>query len=660
MAGGDEHDRGIDRGPDVVRRAVLRVLAFDLSALVPVLAVWLALGVVDPWVIVPLSALRMVGLGLWVGACLRPARRWQLAQTRALMPAADRALQRVHTRVVVVFVLGWSAVLAVGIAMARVGVPRALEFGDAEIMSAALIIVAMSTASATMLGLVLEGCVGELRADLGRAMISGGVECQRSRASVATTLMLTSCFNLLGTLTGVGALAGMIRVQSIRDVAMSEALRAVEREASTLRGRGEASLEGARILDADAAGGEAGGEAWARYDYRRATVVAAAPLDEDGQRWLSIEREVDEELALFLAVLVFLATSASLPAVVGARGLGRTLSNQMTSLSESVRRFVAGGELSTVPRVIPLRNDEAGRVAEDFNAMLDMLEELAVAAKAVARGDLLVALEHPGELHDAFREMLGQLGAMVQRVRSTSLDLAAAAVEIHAVTQSQEEAAEQQAEGMREVFANVRSLAEAAEGIEGAALEVLDNAERTLAVSDELVRKIDELSSYAVSVGELLERIDDIADRSDLLALNGSLESSRAGEAGRGFALVAAEMRRLAERITKTVGDVREHMSAVRASSASSVLTTEENRALAEDTALAARTISGLTSRQGNDTEQVASAFHKVLERVTSTAVALGQTRRAVDGLRERADELEALTCDFDVEDTNRVIRDPN
>src|SRR5690606_16131120 len=86
---------------------------------------------------------------------------------------------------------------------------------------------------------------------------------------------------------------------------------------------------------------------------------------------------------------------------------------------------------------------------------------------------------------------------------------------------------------------------------------VLGDAEQAVATTDDTAAQITALRRHTASIGELLQTIGEIANRSDLLALNGSLEATRAGEAGRGFSLVATEMRRLAERVTGTVEDVR-------------------------------------------------------------------------------------------------------
>nr|WP_255216211.1 methyl-accepting chemotaxis protein [Pseudenhygromyxa sp. WMMC2535] len=318
-------------------------------------------------------------------------------------------------------------------------------------------------------------------------------------------------------------------------------------------------------------------------------------------------------------------------------------------LSASARRLSEVGDLSAMGRLPQVTNDEVGTLTTNVNRVLDDLESLTAGAQAVARGDLSVAIVGAGELPDAFRSMVEQLHEVVLQIRETSIGLATAASEIHAATSEQERAADRQSAGMRSLGQVMDSLASSASQVSGAATGVLENAEGTLTTTDEMSRKIDELNERSKGIGELLELIREIADRSDLLALNGSLEATRAGEAGRGFSLVAAEMRRLAERVTGTVTDVRELVADIKAASGSTVMVTERSRKLAEGTAEAAREIAAETQRQSQDTERATRSVREVGEVIVQIGEAITETRSAAEGLRVQAATLEELIGRFEV-----------
>src|SRR5690606_24265254 len=103
----------------------------------------------------------------------------------------------------------------------------------------------------------------------------------------------------------------------------------------------------------------------------------------------------------------------------------------------------------------------------------------------------------------------------------------------------------------------MHSLAQSSGHVAESVGGVLKDAERARENSDLTAERIAELNGHSLRISELLDVIREVAERTDLLALNGSLEATRAGEAGRGFSLVAGEMRRLAERVKSTVDDLR-------------------------------------------------------------------------------------------------------
>ncbi|MCA9698584.1 MAG: methyl-accepting chemotaxis protein, partial [Myxococcales bacterium] len=194
-------------------------------------------------------------------------------------------------------------------------------------------------------------------------------------------------------------------------------------------------------------------------------------------------------------------------------------------------------------------------------------------------------------------------------------------------------------------------LAGSATQIAAAVTGVQQNAERNLANSDEMTREINELSARSQGIGELLELIRDISDRSDILALNGALEATRAGEVGRGFALVSGEMRRLAERVSGTVAKVRDLVADINVASVSTVMASAHGRDLAEDTTRAAREIADEIRRQSGETEQALAGVGEVAGLLEQIGQGTHQSRRIAEGLGLEAANLEQLLDHFDLDD---------
>jgi methyl-accepting chemotaxis protein len=172
------------------------------------------------------------------------------------------------------------------------------------------------------------------------------------------------------------------------------------------------------------------------------------------------------------------------------------------------------------------------------------------------------------------------------------------------------------------------------------------------------------LSRSLERIGSVVDVIDEIADRSDLLALNAALEGAKAGEAGRGFSIVAAEMRRLAENVMESTKEIKTLISDIRQASTLANTSAERNVTMAaegeklgssaidsvsgilsgvQETSDAARVIHLATQQQRTATEQVVQSMAEIEE---ITRQAQGGSRQATSaaaeltGLAERLSEL--------------------
>lgn len=226
-----------------------------------------------------------------------------------------------------------------------------------------------------------------------------------------------------------------------------------------------------------------------------------------------------------------------------------------------------------------------------------------------------------------------------------STELARTTAELYATTKSQDEAVEQQAQRVLGFQAVIDRLAHAAANISTAADEVRDNATQTRDTTHTVATEIAQLDAEAAGIAQLIELLREIADRSDILALNGALEASRVGEAGRAFALVAAEMRRLAERVTATAAIMRARMDRVTAAAAQTNTATARSRKLADDTVATAERISKLTGEQRSETEQVADSMLDIANDVTAMVWSTSETQTIAARLLELVRALETISA---------------
>jgi methyl-accepting chemotaxis protein len=640
---------------DSLGRALRRLLLFDLLIMIAHGGMWVAMGLVTPMVIVLTSAVR---LSLWLGYAQRllgPVRDWIARGDRAgddrELLAAHESLDGFGRRIGLAHVGSWLLLDAIWLLLTYLGIPEPLPVGRIEMLAAAML-----AASLLLTPLLLEPAIdhtlSRLHEQVRRTLVEHRRPLQVSGPTIARVVMRLVTGIFLATLTGLAGASILFNAAHIREAAIAEQRRLVE--VSAVRAEiGLDPLEGVAFVEHADLPPELAHEvaqlperaAITIHDPRREEVFAAAPLA-DG-RWAVTSSRPDQQIGLSLLSVAALAILIAPIFVFVGWAYARSIMQPIEHFTATMERFSTHGELRGLARIIPLRGNDVGRLSDGFNRMLDILEELAQAAKAVANGDLGVELQRPGELQDAFRGMLARLNEIVGRMRETALEVGSAAAEIQALTREQHDAAERQSSGVQQISATIVSLAEAAQSIAVTAHGVLDNAERTVETTDAMSGKIAELRGHAASVTALLEVIREISDRSDLLALNGSLEATRVGEAGRGFALVANEMRRLAERVTKTVADVRTQVTNIESSGSNTVMATEHSRKLAQATAEAARQISTVTQRQSTHTSEVALGMQELAQEVVASTAAVSQTHAAAEGLRAHASELERLLASF-------------
>jgi methyl-accepting chemotaxis protein len=226
--------------------------------------------------------------------------------------------------------------------------------------------------------------------------------------------------------------------------------------------------------------------------------------------------------------------------------------------------------------------------------------------------------------------------AVAKRLARLSLDLVDSA-------RSQESAGVQQASGIEQTRRTMEAVLSSAQQIAEDSSAVLGNAERTVTGNRGVALRIKDLNSHAEKATEILAAIMQVADRTDLLALNAALEGTKAGEAGRGFTLVAAEMRRLAESVMESVAGIRRLMNDMRAASQVAVQAGQEGVALSEETTRSARDIALETQQQRRATEQVGQSMDDMAATVTDAMARTRQTAANAAELAEAALQLGTL-----------------
>jgi len=163
---------------------------------------------------------------------------------------------------------------------------------------------------------------------------------------------------------------------------------------------------------------------------------------------------------------------------------------------------------------------------------------------------------------------------------------------------------------------------------------------RTMAEMEEQVEAISErsleLGRQSQAIGEIVDLITGIAEKSNLLALNAAIEAARAGESGRGFAVVANEVRKLAERSVASAEQIREIIEGIRAQTNATILATESGTKQA-------RHVADLMDQMAERFEQAVTVTRQQRLAADQVSVAMGEIQSAAQQLTDEQAERVAL-----------------
>ncbi|HVN48487.1 MAG TPA: HAMP domain-containing methyl-accepting chemotaxis protein [Bacteroidota bacterium] len=317
-------------------------------------------------------------------------------------------------------------------------------------------------------------------------------------------------------------------------------------------------------------------------------------------------------------------------------------------------------------------------------AITNPVKDLAAQAETIAAGDLTVSIHYTskdeiGMLADAFRKMVSGLRDTMMKVMEASSAVASASSEISSSTEQMAAGSQEQTSQAGEVASAVEEMTktiiensknasntastakrakEAAEQGGKVVEETVVGMKRISTVVNKSADTVRALGKSSDQIGEIIGVIDDIADQTNLLALNAAIEAARAGEQGRGFAVVADEVRKLAERTTKATKEIAGMIKAIQADTAGAVSSMQEGTKEVESgIQLADRAGTSLTEIVGMiqeltdmvnqiaaASEEQSSASEQISKNVEAISTVTGETASGTQQIARASEDLNRLT----------------
>jgi len=388
------------------------------------------------------------------------------------------------------------------------------------------------------------------------------------------------------------------------------------------------------------------GERLAELNERR-----VAQALEQGRQGLAAQRERLLQLGLALAA------AAAVLAWLLSRHIAQPLA-RLTGWAEQI----STGE---IPRDMAstTRQDEVGRLAQAFTRMGHYLQKLANQAEALAQGQLHEEAQDVAEndvLGRAFATMVRNLRGVVQELNESISVLAASSEEILAVTTQVAASTQETATAISEIATTVEEVKQTAILAGGKSQAVVESTGRTRQVAQSGRQAVEEtlkgmsqireqmqavaesvmrLGEQSQTIGEIVASVNDLAEQSNLLGVNASIEAVKAGEVGKGFSVVAQEVKTLAEQSKQATAQVRGILGEIQKAMSKAVLQAEQGSKTVESGYQRAELSGEAIRTLGNSVEESSEVALQIAATSQQQMIGMDQIGSAMENIRQASQD---------------------
>ena len=356
-------------------------------------------------------------------------------------------------------------------------------------------------------------------------------------------------------------------------------------------------------------------------------------------------KSVSETMAPVVSIRNRMAVTGGLLllAVAGVGALfARSITKPITELVGEMRTLSSGD--TNIALNGKDRQDEIGDMSRTVAVFRDGIieRERLEGESAAAAEQRLQRQQQIDTLITGFRD---DVGSVIAAVGDNAGAMTNAASTLEKVANDTDQQAEMAANASQEASASVDAVAAAAEELAASISEIGRQVEKTKEVvstaanrANETNHQVEQLSSTADAIGNVIALIQDIAEQTNLLALNATIEAARAGEAGKGFAVVASEVKNLASQTAKATDDISTQITEIQSSTTEAVGaiqqisgTMEEVNTYMASIASSVEEQSAATGEISSNVAQAATGTKRVVDSIAVVTDATTQTTSAAD-----------------------------